>query len=39
MIAAPARRVRRFHLGEPVRHLNNVVRGLERLPVEGLELG
>ena len=39
VIAALAKRVRRFHIGEPVRHLNNVVRGLERLPVNGLELG
>lgn len=39
VIAALAGRVRRFHLGEPVRHLNNVVRGLGRLPVERLELG
>ncbi|TQM43844.1 cytochrome P450 [Pseudonocardia cypriaca] len=38
VIAALAERVRRFHIGEPVRHLNNVVRGLERLPVHGLEL-
>jgi cytochrome P450 len=34
IISALADRVERFHAGEPVRHLNNVLRGLESLPVE-----
>ncbi|WP_433502849.1 cytochrome P450 [Pseudonocardia halophobica] len=38
VLMALATRVRRFRVGEPVRHLNNVVRGLERLPVDGLVL-
>ncbi|MTD52996.1 cytochrome P450 [Amycolatopsis pithecellobii] len=37
VLAALARRVRRFHLGQPRRHLNNVVRGLESLPVTGTD--
>ncbi|HTR27053.1 MAG TPA: cytochrome P450 [Terriglobales bacterium] len=28
-----ARRVKRFEIGQPVRHLNNAVRSLESLPV------
>ncbi|MGV3711687.1 cytochrome P450 [Pseudolysinimonas sp.] len=34
LLSALADRVVRFHAGEPVRHLNNAVRGLESLPVE-----
>ncbi|MFC8511827.1 cytochrome P450 [Streptomyces sp. NPDC057257] len=33
LLAALAQRVERFEAGRPVRHLNNVIRGLERLPV------
>ncbi|WP_226356094.1 cytochrome P450 [Pseudonocardia sp. ICBG601] len=38
IIAALAKRVRRIHIGTPVRHLNNTVRGLDRLPVTGVDL-
>lgn len=38
VVTALAKRVRRFHIGEPTRHLNNVVRSLEALPVTGLDL-
>ncbi|SHK74014.1 Cytochrome P450 [Pseudonocardia thermophila] len=34
ILRALSERIRRFHTGEPKRHLNNVVRGLESLPVE-----
>lgn len=37
-VRALARRVRRFHVGDPVRRLNNVARTLEKLPVTSLEL-
>jgi cytochrome P450 len=37
IVNALARRVRRFEIGEPVRHLNNVVRGLESVPVTSIE--
>jgi cytochrome P450 len=33
VLTALAKRVRRFHAGEPERRLNNVLRGLNRLPV------
>jgi cytochrome P450 len=33
MFAALAKRVKRFKTGAPVRRLNNVMRGFERLPV------
>ncbi|GAA1287782.1 cytochrome P450 [Streptomyces javensis] len=39
LLSALAARVKRFRIGTPVRHLNNVVRGLESLPVEGVEVG
>ncbi|GAA4553957.1 cytochrome P450 [Pseudonocardia xishanensis] len=38
VLGALAARVRRIHLGEPKRHLNNVLRGIESLPVHGVEL-
>lgn len=38
VIAALARRVHRFDIGTPTRHLNNTVRGLESLPVLDVEL-
>lgn len=38
ILSALAQRVRRWHVGPPVRHLNNVLRGLAELPVEHLEL-
>lgn len=34
---ALVRRVHRIHIGEPIRHLNNVTRGLESLPVTSLD--
>lgn len=34
IISALADRVKYFHAGEPVRHLNNILRGLQSLPVE-----
>ncbi|CAA0124845.1 Cytochrome p450 CYP199A2 [Mycolicibacterium vanbaalenii] len=37
VLGALAKRVRRFELGEPTRHLNNVTRGLSSLPVLGFE--
>lgn len=37
VLRALASRVRRFEVGEPVRHLNNTVRGLSSLPVLALE--
>lgn len=37
-LRALARRVRRFHVGEPTRRLNNVARTLEKLPVTSVEL-
>ena len=33
LLSALVRRVRHFDIGKPERHLNNAVRGLERLPV------
>lgn len=36
LLRALASRVARIETGEPTRHLNNVIRGLERLPVTGL---
>ncbi|HEX4223184.1 MAG TPA: cytochrome P450 [Pseudonocardiaceae bacterium] len=38
VLSALARRVRRWHVGVPRRHLNNILRGLSRLPVERVEL-
>ncbi|GAA1908492.1 cytochrome P450 [Streptantibioticus ferralitis] len=38
VLSALARRVRRWHVGAPVRHVNNVLRGLASLPVEQVEL-
>lgn len=37
VLRALASRVRRFEVGEPVRHLNNTVRGLSSLPVLSVE--
>ncbi|MEZ0053809.1 cytochrome P450 [Mycobacterium sp. MAA66] len=37
VLRALTKRVRRFEIGEPRRHLNNVIRGLEALPVTGFE--
>ena len=37
VLRALASRVRRFEVGEPVRHLNNTVRGLSSLPVLAVE--
>ncbi|GAA3827384.1 MULTISPECIES: cytochrome P450 [Amycolatopsis] len=37
ILRALAARVRRIHVGEATRHLNNVIRGLESLPVVHLE--
>jgi cytochrome P450 len=34
LLKALVPKVRRFSAGEPVRHLNNVIRGLESLPIE-----
>lgn len=39
ILRALATRIRRFHVGAPKRHFNNVVRGLESLPVLELEVG
>ncbi|TCK21964.1 cytochrome P450 [Pseudonocardia endophytica] len=39
VITALAARVSRFDIGSPVRHLNNCVRGLESLPITGLDPG
>ena len=36
ILTAFAKRIRRIHVGEPKRHLNNVIR--ETLPVTGLDL-
>lgn len=38
ILSALAARVKRIYVGTPVRHLNNVVRGLESLPVEHVEV-
>lgn len=38
IIAALAKRIRRFHIGAPTRHLNNTARGLESVPVTAVEL-
>lgn len=38
VLTALAKRVRRFHVGEPQRVLGNVTRGLDKLPVLDLEL-
>ncbi|MEV7043880.1 cytochrome P450 [Amycolatopsis sp. NPDC051061] len=38
IIGALAKRIHRFHIGTPTRHLNNTVRGLESLPVTAVDL-
>ncbi|MDI9939215.1 cytochrome P450 [Rhodococcus sp. IEGM 1351] len=38
ILRALATRVRRIHIGDPKRHYNNVIRGLESLPVVHLDL-
>ncbi|MTD58419.1 cytochrome P450 [Amycolatopsis pithecellobii] len=38
IIGALAKRVHRFHIGTPTRHLNNTARGLETLPVTAVDL-
>jgi len=38
ILSALAQRIRRWHIGPPVQHINNVLRGLASLPIQRLEL-